>query len=128
MPKQVLVVDDDQNAVKYLSALLTEHGYEPRAAYDHDGLALALEGRHEELEGAACHQGAERATYALKLLQSEGELTIASTGKDPQTDGTPGKKSCHLPGHRHSAKIWLGDRHGQRRHAVFFGGRALRFF
>jgi DNA primase len=30
-------------------------------------------------------EGAERATYALKLLQSEGELTIASTGKDPQT-------------------------------------------
>ena len=30
-------------------------------------------------------QGAERASYALKLLQSEGELTIASTGKDPQT-------------------------------------------
>ena len=29
--------------------------------------------------------GAERASYALKLLQSEGELTIASTGKDPQT-------------------------------------------
>jgi DNA primase len=28
-------------------------------------------------------QGAEKATYALKLLQSEGELTIASTGKDP---------------------------------------------
>jgi hypothetical protein len=30
-------------------------------------------------------QGAERASYALKLLQSEGELMIASTGKDPQT-------------------------------------------
>jgi DNA primase len=30
-------------------------------------------------------EGAERATYALKLLQSEGELTIASTGKDPTT-------------------------------------------
>ena len=29
--------------------------------------------------------GAERASYALKLLQSEGELTIASTGKDPKT-------------------------------------------
>jgi len=29
--------------------------------------------------------GAEKASYALKLLQSEGELTIASTGKDPQT-------------------------------------------
>ena len=30
-------------------------------------------------------EGAERATYALKLLQSEGELSIASTGKDPQS-------------------------------------------
>ena len=29
--------------------------------------------------------GAQRASYALKLLQSEGELTIASTGKDPAT-------------------------------------------
>ena len=30
-------------------------------------------------------EGAERASYALKLLQSEGELMIASTAKDPQT-------------------------------------------
>ncbi len=30
-------------------------------------------------------EGAERASYALKLLQSEGHLTIASTGKDPHT-------------------------------------------
>ena len=30
-------------------------------------------------------QGASRAAYALKLLQSEGELTIASTSKDPTT-------------------------------------------
>ena len=30
-------------------------------------------------------EGAERASYALKLLQSEGELSIASTGKDPAT-------------------------------------------
>ncbi len=30
-------------------------------------------------------EGAERASYALKLLQSEGELTIASTGKDPES-------------------------------------------
>lgn len=30
-------------------------------------------------------EGAERASYALKLLQSEGELTIAATGKDPHT-------------------------------------------
>ena len=30
-------------------------------------------------------EGAARASYALKLLQSEGELTIASTGKDATT-------------------------------------------
>ena len=30
-------------------------------------------------------EGAEQASYALKLLQSEGELTIASTGKDATT-------------------------------------------
>ena len=30
-------------------------------------------------------EGAERASYALKLLQSEGELTIASTGKNPRS-------------------------------------------
>ena len=30
-------------------------------------------------------EGASRAAYALKLLQSEGALTVASTGKDPAT-------------------------------------------
>jgi DNA primase catalytic core len=40
--------------------------------------------RHKVL-AVAEEEGAERASYALKLLQSEGELTIASTGKDPQT-------------------------------------------
>jgi len=30
-------------------------------------------------------EGATSASYALKLLQSEGEVTIASTGKDPAT-------------------------------------------
>ncbi len=30
-------------------------------------------------------EGAEQASYALKLLQSEGEITIASTGKDEST-------------------------------------------
>jgi len=30
-------------------------------------------------------EGANHATYALKLLQSEGQLTIASTGKDPDS-------------------------------------------
>jgi hypothetical protein len=40
--------------------------------------------RHKIL-GIAEEEGAERASYALKLLQSEGELTIASTGKDPES-------------------------------------------
>jgi DNA primase len=40
--------------------------------------------KHQVL-AVAEEEGAERASYALKLLQSEGELTIASTGKDPQT-------------------------------------------
>lgn len=30
-------------------------------------------------------EGVRQASYALKLLQSQGELTIASTGKDPET-------------------------------------------
>ena len=30
-------------------------------------------------------EGAQKASYSLKLLQSEGELTIASTGKDPSS-------------------------------------------
>jgi len=30
-------------------------------------------------------EGAEKATYPLKLLQSEGELVMASTGKDPHS-------------------------------------------
>ena len=34
-------------------------------------------------------EGAQQASYALKLLQSDGELSIASTGKDAQTGGKP---------------------------------------
>ena len=34
MAKQVLIVDDDTNTVKYLSVVLSEHGYDPVAAYD----------------------------------------------------------------------------------------------
>src|SRR5690554_6886278 len=30
-------------------------------------------------------EGVRQASYALKLLQSQGELTIASTGKDPSS-------------------------------------------
>jgi hypothetical protein len=42
-------------------------------------------------------EGAERASYALKLLQSEGELTIASTGKNPQT-GRMETQEYHVEG------------------------------
>jgi DNA primase catalytic core len=41
--------------------------------------------------------GAEKASYALKLLQSEGELTIASTGKDP-TSGKMITQEYHVQG------------------------------
>jgi DNA-binding response OmpR family regulator len=34
MSKKVLVIDDDENAVKFLSVVLSENGYEPLAAYD----------------------------------------------------------------------------------------------
>jgi len=42
-------------------------------------------------------EGAEKAGYALKLLQSEGELTIASTGKDPTT-GRMETQEYHVEG------------------------------
>jgi DNA primase catalytic core len=41
--------------------------------------------------------GAEKASYALKLLQSEGELSIASTGKDPHT-GRMEAQEYHVAG------------------------------
>ena len=46
--------------------------------------------RHKVL-AIAEEEGVRQASYALKLLQSEGELTIASTGKDPAT----GKLTTH---------------------------------
>ncbi len=42
-------------------------------------------------------EGAEKASYALKLLQSEGELTIASTGKDAAT-GRMETQEYHVEG------------------------------
>ncbi len=34
MAKQVLIIDDDQNTVKYLSVVLSENGYDPVSACD----------------------------------------------------------------------------------------------
>ena len=42
-------------------------------------------------------EGADSASYALKLLQSEGELTIASTGKD-ESSGNLVTKEYHVEG------------------------------
>jgi len=42
-------------------------------------------------------EGAEKASYALKLLQSEGELTIASTGKNAKT-GQMETQTYHVEG------------------------------
>jgi hypothetical protein len=44
----------------------------------------AMDLKHKIL-ALAEEAGATRASYALKLLQSEGTLSIASTGKDPET-------------------------------------------
>jgi DNA primase catalytic core len=44
---------------------------------------------------ALCEEeGASRAAYALKLLQSDGSLTIASTGKDPATGALTTQDYC----------------------------------
>jgi len=44
MSKKVLVVDDDENTVKFLSVALRENGYEPFGAYDgEEGLQKAEE-------------------------------------------------------------------------------------
>jgi len=52
--------------------------------------------RHRIL-AIAEEEGVEQAAYALKLLQSEGELTIASTGKDPGT-GRMETQEYHVEG------------------------------
>jgi len=52
------------------------------------GQSLYYLGEHDlahKVLAIAEEEGAERASYALKLLQSEGELSIASTGKDTST-------------------------------------------
>ncbi|MCU7850408.1 MAG: DNA primase, partial [Candidatus Thiodiazotropha sp. (ex Lucinoma kastoroae)] len=50
-----------------------------------------------KIPAIAEEEGAENASYALKLLQSEGVLTIASTGKD-ETSGTMVTKEYRVEG------------------------------
>lgn len=69
----VLALMPEEERVQYSAMTGQSLFYMGEANLSHKILAIVEE------------EGAERASYALKLLQSEGELTIASTGKDPAT-------------------------------------------
>jgi DNA primase catalytic core len=69
----VLALMPDEDKVQYSAMTGQALFYMSSINLKHKILALAEE------------EGASRASYALKLLQSEGVLTIASTGKNPET-------------------------------------------
>jgi hypothetical protein len=69
----VLAFVPEEERIKYSAMTGQSLFYMGETNLKHKILAIAEE------------EGAHRAAYALKLLQSEGELTIASTGKDPVT-------------------------------------------
>jgi len=69
----VLALVPEEERVKYSAMTGQSLFYMGETSLKHKILAIAEE------------EGASRASYALKLLQSEGELTMASTGKDPNT-------------------------------------------
>jgi hypothetical protein len=69
-----------------LLSLMPEHQRVHYSAMTGQSLFYIGEGdlKHKIL-AIAEEEGVRQAAYALKLLQSQGELTIASTGKDPAT-------------------------------------------
>lgn len=67
----ILALVPEEERVQYSAMTGQSLFYMDGASLKHKVLAIAEE------------EGAERASYALKLLQSEGRLSIASTGKDP---------------------------------------------
>ncbi len=69
----VLAFVPEEDRVQYSAMTGQSLFYMGQTSLKHRILAIAEE------------EGAHRAAYALKLLQSEGELTIASTGGDPKT-------------------------------------------
>lgn len=69
----VLAFIPEEERIKYSAMTGQSLFYMGETDLQHKVLAVAEE------------EGASNAAYALKLLQSEGELTIASTGKDPIT-------------------------------------------
>lgn len=69
----ILALMPEEDRVKYSALTGQSLFYIGAGNLKHKILAIAEE------------EGAARASYALKLLHSEGELTMASTGKDPAT-------------------------------------------
>jgi DNA primase catalytic core len=90
LPKPLAVVVQSVSAAgksSLVEAVLDFMPEEQREEYSAmTGQALYYMGQKNlkhKILAIAEQQGAERAAYALKLLQSEGVLKIASTGKDP---------------------------------------------
>ena len=81
----VLAFFPDEEQVKYSAMTGQSLYYLGESNLKHKILAIVEE------------EGAEKASYALKLLQSEGELTIASTGKDPHS-GRMETQEYHVEG------------------------------
>ncbi len=69
----ILALTPEEDRVKYSAMTGQSLFYIGNGNLKHKILAIAEE------------EGASRASYALKLLQSDGELIMASTGKDPAT-------------------------------------------
>ncbi|VAW78350.1 DNA primase, phage associated, partial [hydrothermal vent metagenome] len=69
----VLALMPEEDRVQYSAMTGQSLFYLGEADLKHKILAIAEE------------EGAHQAAYALKLLQSEGSLTMASTGKDPES-------------------------------------------
>ena len=69
----ILALTPEEDRVKYSAMTGQSLFYIGAGNLKHKILAIAEE------------EGASRASYALKLLQSDGELIMASTGKDPAT-------------------------------------------
>src|SRR5690606_3714613 len=69
-----------------LLALMPEHERVHYSAMTGQSLFyLGEQAMKHKILAIAEEEGVRQAAYALKLLQSQGELTIASTGKDPIT-------------------------------------------
>ncbi|MBI4641488.1 MAG: toprim domain-containing protein, partial [Candidatus Tectomicrobia bacterium] len=86
--KALLKFQPPEKVVKYTALTGQSLFYMEEKSLKHKILAIIEE------------KGAEKATYAIKVLQSEGNLTIASTGKDPKS-GRQITHDYHVDGPAH---------------------------